>query len=95
MRGYFLPRTVVNLDGLVNNRASAALAAHRLDAYVRETGITYIIDRSGFIRYFFGKFGGDGGAPVEPVADVGLVTVYRVLPQEERDRKPAEAADGG
>lgn len=41
---YFSGRHVVNLDGLVNNAAAAALERRQLWAYVRASGLTHLAD---------------------------------------------------
>lgn len=41
---YFSGRQVVNLDGLVNNGAAAALEQRQLWAYVRASGLTHLAD---------------------------------------------------
>ncbi len=41
---YFSGRDVVNLDGKVNAGAQSALSRKRLHEYIRETGVSYIMD---------------------------------------------------
>jgi hypothetical protein len=42
--GYASERTVVNLDGVVNDGAFSALRERRLGAYLRERGIGFVVD---------------------------------------------------
>jgi hypothetical protein len=49
--GYFLKeRTVVNLDGLVNNAAYTHLTSRSLGMYCRRAGISYLVDEAGAFR---------------------------------------------
>jgi hypothetical protein len=49
--GYFLSdRTVVNLDGLVNNAVYPHLVNHSLGKYCSVTGISYLVDMGGAFR---------------------------------------------
>jgi hypothetical protein len=70
--GYLSNRRVVNLDGLVNNHAYAALAEHRLYEYAtKDIELKYLVDWEGAIRY---KFKASWGVPImdhlEKMADV-------------------------
>jgi hypothetical protein len=56
---YFSRTRVVNLDGLVNNRAYQALQDRNLSAYIAEEGIRYIADGDIYMAYRFKPFLGD------------------------------------
>lgn len=84
--GYFSGLTVVNLDGVVNGEAFAAVRGRRILAYLEEAGITYLLDwRStveGDYRPFF-----EGGylvhlRPLRTFPDPyhGEVVLYQVGP---------------
>lgn len=78
--GYLSPRTVVNLDCVVNNRAIPWLEQERLIPYLREDRIGVILDDPGYVKRYFTAYGGENWrdvvAPVDTLAS-GLV-VYRV-----------------
>ncbi len=78
--GYLSPRTVVNLDCVVNNRAISWLEQGRLIPYLREYRIRVVIDDPGYARRYFGAYGGadwrDGVAEIDTLVS-GLV-VYAV-----------------
>lgn len=88
---YFSRRTVVNLDGVVNNSAYDALRARRLHDYLLENSIEYLADFQYSVEVDYADFWGNSrpGAALAPVADfpVGgskwqgsLVQVYKVTP---------------
>ncbi|HEX5131735.1 MAG TPA: glycosyltransferase family 39 protein [Candidatus Krumholzibacteria bacterium] len=54
--GYLSNRRVVNLDGKVNGEAFAALREHRLDAYVRASGINLVMDSARVLNMFLGPW---------------------------------------
>ncbi len=54
--GYLSERRVVNLDGKVNRDAFAALREHRLDAYVRASGIDMVMDSERVLSLFLGPW---------------------------------------
>jgi hypothetical protein len=56
--GYFSGRTVVNLDGLVNDEAIAAMRERRLASYIRQRNINYLADVNGQIEMFMRHFSG-------------------------------------
>ena len=56
---FFSERTVVNLDGVVNDAALAALRDGRLLAYARERGVDGIVDMPHQFERFLPRFGGD------------------------------------
>lgn len=93
--GYFSERTVINIDGVVNPEAYDALRDHRLLAYLREAGVTYVADRDGAWRYLAAfitpddwtesLWGEDPNAAMRPVAALDHNTqaqmrVWRLLP---------------
>lgn len=56
--GYFSDRTVVNLDGVVNDGAVRAMQDRRLAEYLRNRRISYLVDVTGQIEMFMKRFGG-------------------------------------
>jgi hypothetical protein len=48
---YYSGRTVVNLDGLVNNDAAVSLRARELDLYVQAAKIKYLVDNDRSLDY--------------------------------------------
>lgn len=42
--GYYSDRTVVNLDGVVNNEAAAAIRINQLLRHIRQMNIEYVVD---------------------------------------------------
>lgn len=57
--GYFSDRTVINLDGVMNNAAIAAIKDHTMGAYVSSEGIEYLADQDTAIAEFMDRFSGD------------------------------------
>jgi len=49
--GYYTRRTVINLDGVVNEQAFHARLANQLHQYIQETRINYLADHKGSIAY--------------------------------------------
>ena len=47
--GYFTERTLVNLDGAVNNDAVAALKGRRMMAYLKERNVDYLVDYKTYV----------------------------------------------
>lgn len=84
---YFSNRRVVNLDGVVNDGALAALREERLLAYLRDERVTHVVDMPHQFARFFGPFGGeptwaDAFAPPQWIfedAEGRRVEVRRVL----------------
>ncbi len=56
--GYFSGRTVVNLDGVINDSVIPYLEQGRLVGYLREEGITYVVDWETALAAAFTRFGG-------------------------------------
>jgi hypothetical protein len=86
--GYFSHRRVVNLDGVVNESAYRALAAHRLADYVHDAGIEWVVDWAGQVEWFLAHFGDKSRVRLETVpvqlfeqpALVGeRLVVYRIV----------------
>ena len=50
--GYLVPRKVVNLDGVVDQRSMQAHWQKRQPAYIRERGIRYLVDNDGALALF-------------------------------------------
>lgn len=57
--GYYSGRTVVNLDGVVNDDALEALRDQQLMAYVRTRDIDLIVDMPFQFQFFLSRFAGD------------------------------------
>lgn len=88
---FFSRRTVVNLDGVVNNSAYDALRARRLHDYLVANSIDYLADFQYSVEVDYADFWGDSrlGAAFVPVADFpaggaewegSFVQVYKVTP---------------
>ncbi len=75
--GYFLPRPVVNLDGVVNNQIIAAFATRSLDRYLAGRGIGYVLDRSGYVRFYFDRYAASGTSGLTPVRRMNAGELYR------------------
>jgi len=99
--GYYSGRTVVNLDGVVNDDALEALRGQRLLAYVRDRDIDLIVDMPYQFQFFLSRFGGeeDWDAQLRPLSrlfedeDGRRVVAMQVLPRPGRatgdaDRPP-------
>ncbi|MFC1706620.1 hypothetical protein ACFL59_07345 [Planctomycetota bacterium] len=56
---YFSDRTVVNLDGVVNDDALAALRDRRLQEYIEQRNIRFIADLRAEVNSFMIRFSGD------------------------------------
>ncbi len=86
--GYFSGRRVVNLDGVINEDAYRALAAHRLADYVDEARLDWVIDWGGQLEWFLAHFSGRSRMSLQfiPVAafdqtwqrEQARLVVYRV-----------------
>jgi hypothetical protein len=55
---YFSGRTVVNLDGVVNDQAIPYLRRRDLASYMDQRHIDYLVDGEGQIDFFMSGFGG-------------------------------------
>lgn len=91
--GYYSTAPVVNMDGLVNNRAYRAMRDGTLFGdFIRSAGIRYIVDQEVIVRQFWGLFGkGEMESRLRPVASVqtpwrfangapATIVVYEVVP---------------
>jgi len=56
IQGYFSTHRVVNLDGLVNNEALAALREKNIWQYLHDEGIEYLADYDLYLRYRYKSF---------------------------------------
>ncbi|MBI4093817.1 hypothetical protein HY417_02540, partial [Candidatus Kaiserbacteria bacterium] len=56
IQGYFSTHRVVNLDGLVNNEALAALQRKDVWGYMQEEGVQYLADYDLYLRYRYKSF---------------------------------------
>jgi hypothetical protein len=75
--GYLSPRTVVNLDGVVNNPGMRALEEHRLLEFLRQWDIRYILDDPDYVaKYMEAYGGGDWRQVVMPVDPRVRTRVY-------------------
>jgi len=83
--GYYSDRTVVNLDGVINNEAAAAIRRGQLLQYIREMNIKYIVDFEIGVKRYGAFMGGDLDRHLEPVERFEgtwhgtQLTVYKVL----------------
>lgn len=85
--GYYGERPTINLDGVVNPQAFAAIQQSRLFNFIQEAGIEYFIDTDFALANEYGVFMGKGYREgLEEVAvmpevhpDLGHIRVYRVL----------------
>jgi 4-amino-4-deoxy-L-arabinose transferase-like glycosyltransferase len=59
VQGYFSRHRVINLDGLVNNAASAAIVDGRLWEYIADSGVGYISDFPTYMTYRYHSFFGE------------------------------------
>jgi len=84
--GYFAGFEVVNLDGVVNGEAFAAVRERRVLAYLEEAGITHLLDWRSTVEGDYRPFFEDGYLarlrPLRTFADPyhGEVVVYQVEP---------------
>ncbi|MGC8838153.1 MAG: ArnT family glycosyltransferase [Anaerolineae bacterium] len=84
--GYFAGFAVVNLDGVVNGEAFAAVRERRVLAYLEEAGITHLLDWRSTVEGDYRPFFEDGYLahlrPLQTFPDPhhGEVVVYQVEP---------------
>jgi hypothetical protein len=78
--GYLAPRTVVNLDCVVNNPGMQALEERRLLEFLRDWRIRYVLDDPGYVSNYMRAYGGkDWGQVVVPVDTLrARMRVYEV-----------------
>jgi len=55
--GYLTPRTVVNLDCVVNNRALGWLERKRLVEFLKRDRIRYVVDDAWYVKRYFSYYG--------------------------------------
>ncbi len=86
IQSYFSTHRVVNLDGLVNNEALAALQRKDIWGYMQDEGIDYLADYDLYLRYRYKSFLGidDPFARLELVYEepITKLHVYKVLRQQ-------------
>lgn len=83
IQGYFSIHTVVNLDGLVNNVASAYMLKHDMWKYI--TGVEnldYVSDFPKYINYKFDRFFGVGIQSVHILPQLELIHTIMGGPQD-------------
>lgn len=88
--GYYGGRATINLDGVVNPQAFAAIRTGRLLAYMQEVGVDYFIDSDYALESEYGPFmGADYRRNLHEVTTIGAPypglgywRVYEVLPPE-------------
>ncbi len=89
IQGYFSKHTVINLDGLVNNKASQAMLSKNLWAYIKGAGVSHIADYPLYMTYRYKSFLGvdDPLSLLEPIHTIAFgahsrsadgITLYRV-----------------
>jgi len=89
VQGYFSKHRVVNLDGLVNNKASEAIVGRRLGAYIVDN-VDYVSDFQIYLNYRYKGFMGDVdidskielleqvGSGVELYGDDSGISIYKI-----------------
>lgn len=95
--GYYSSVPVVNMDGLVNNRAYRAMRERTLFTdFIRDAGIRRLVDQEMIVRQFWDLFGeGPMESALRPVASVETpwafsdgtpahIVVYEVIPPPSR-----------
>jgi hypothetical protein len=84
--GYYSGRPTVNMDGVVNPAAFAAIQSRRMLDFMRDLGVLYLIDSDNAVENEYALFMG-GGYPdelppiaiiSEPYPGLGVMRVYRV-----------------
>ncbi|HEU5179908.1 MAG TPA: glycosyltransferase family 39 protein [Candidatus Polarisedimenticolia bacterium] len=76
--GYFARHPVINLDGVVNGNAAAALREQRISDYIREEGIEALIDWPQWISALLIRRSPAGTPPLGPARRVGGFVLIRV-----------------
>jgi len=56
--GYYSGRTVVNMDGVINDEAIEAIKTKSLEQYLRERGVTYLAGASSQLDKFMDGYSG-------------------------------------
>jgi hypothetical protein len=86
--GYYSGRATVNMDGVVNPAAFAAIQERRMLDFMRGLGVLYLIDSDNAVEREYALFMGadfPGGLPEaavisEPYPGLGVMRVYQVSP---------------
>ncbi len=80
---YFSERTVVNLDGVINDEAIAALRERTIDSYIAQRDIQYLVDVEGQISKFMDNYGSDPEwrGRYQLVHEIGSVQLLRRIPE--------------
>ena len=95
---YYCDFRVVNLDGVVNNRAFEAIRESRILDYLVKDGVDYVIDSDNAIRNEYGPFfGADSPVLLEELEVIeadsaqvfGELRVYRVVSAFDASYRPA------
>ena len=90
--GYFLPRRVVNLDGVVNNQVVDAFAARALDRYLADQGIDYVFERWDYVSFYLRRYAPGGMSCLPFVRHLRVGDLYRFEPPApDRSQLPARA----
>jgi hypothetical protein len=76
--GYYLPRRVVDLDGVVNGDVIKSLEDHTLDRYLVATKISYVLDKAGYVNFFFDRYAATGMNSLSLVRQMRVGTLYAV-----------------
>ena len=84
---YYSGRTIINLDGVVNNNAFEAIKDSNLISYIHQSGIKYLIDYDHAVQSEYGPFLGEDPKNLDQIAilggsgssDLGMLRVYRVM----------------
>lgn len=85
--GYYGERPTVNLDGVVNTQAFAAIQESRLFDFIKSAGIRYFVDTDFALANEYGVFMGAGypeglqevASMPEAYPELGYIRVYRVV----------------
>jgi hypothetical protein len=79
--GYFSNRTIINLDGLVNNEALEALEQKRLFQYILDENISYLADHHDVVINFLNKY----SASIDIETDIELQYLMNATNPKEKD----------
>lgn len=78
---YFSDRTVVNLDGVINDEAIEALAQHQLADYIEQRNIDFLVDLEVQMTHYMNQFSGrpDWAENFEEISREGPVVIMRAV----------------
>ena len=85
--GFYADRTVVNLDGVMNDEAAAAVRARSLLDYMDRRAVAFLVDFAAGVERYRRYMGGEHGTRITPLKTLGgdwhdsAITVYRVEPR--------------